>query len=65
MIQYNGDKARIDSTAANNGSARTVTIPANCYYIRVSVETAKKNEAYIHDNTNDRDLLRNGKVLVG
>ena len=64
MVQYDANKERVNSTYNGNGSARTVTIPANCYYIRVSVETAKKNEAYIHDNTNDKDLLRNGVVVV-
>ena len=63
MVQYNSNKERVNSTYNSNNVARTVTIPANCYYIRVSAETAKKNEAYIHDNTNDRDLLRNGMVV--
>ena len=64
MVQYNANKERVNSTYNANGAARTITIPANCYYIRVSAETAKKNEAYIYDNTNDRYLLREGMVPI-
>lgn len=64
MVQYNANKERVNSTYNANGAARTVTIPSNCNYIRVSAETAKKNEAYIHDDTNNKDLLRNGMVAV-
>lgn len=64
MVQYNADKERVNSTYNSQGAARTVTIPANCYYIRISCETANKTNVYVHDDTNDKYLMKDGRVLV-
>ena len=63
MVQYNAEKVRVNSTYNTNGGARTVTIPSNCHYIRISCETVSMGSVYVHDDTNDIYLMRSGKEI--